>query len=50
MYKSAIFMPILDAKLATYTYGNEKTPVSNYVDILNRDRLRREQQSIPTNF
>ena len=50
MYKSAIFMPILDAKLATYTYGNEKTSVNNYVDILNRDKLRREQQSIPTNF
>lgn len=50
MYKSAIFMPIIDSKMAVVASNNERTPVGSYVDILNRDRLNKESQKIPTNF
>lgn len=50
MYKSAIFMPMQDVKLATIASSHERTYESNYVDILNQDRLRKEQRSIKTNF
>lgn len=50
MYKSAIFMPMMDSKLATIATTHERTSEANYIDILNQDRLRREQRSIKTNF
>ena len=50
LYKSAIFMPIIDSKMAVVASNNERTPVGSYVDILNRDRLNKESQRIPTNF
>lgn len=50
MYKSAIFMPMLDAKMATIASSHERTYETNYIDILNQDRLRKEQRSIKTNF
>lgn len=43
-------MPMQDAKLATIASSHERTYESNYVDILNQDRLRKEQRSIKTNF
>ena len=43
-------MPMMDSKLATIATTHERTSESNYIDILNQDRVRREQRSIKTNF
>ena len=50
MYKSAIFMPILDEKIATYQSNNELVPTSNYRDILNQAFAKQNANTIRTNF
>ena len=50
MYKSSIFMPIVDTKIATYQSNNELVPTSNYRDILNQAIAKRNQNAIKTNF
>jgi hypothetical protein len=43
-------MPIIDSKMAVVASNNERTTAGSYIDILNRDRLNKESQKIPTNF
>jgi hypothetical protein len=50
MYKSSIFMPIVDTKIVTYQSNNELVPTSNYRDILNQAIAKRNQNAIKTNF
>lgn len=50
MYKSAIFMPITDARIATVVTNHQILNESNYTDILNKRKQLVESQSIPTNF
>lgn len=50
MYKSAIFMPITDAGIATVVTNHQISHESNYTDILNKRKQLVESQSIPTNF
>ena len=50
MYKSAIFMPITDAGIATVVSNHQILNENNYIDILNKRQQLVESQSIPTNF
>ena len=50
MYKSTIFMPIPDERLAIYQSNNELVPTSNYRDIYNQAIAKRNQNAIKTNF
>lgn len=50
MYKSAIFMPITDAGIATVVSNHQLVTERNYIDILNRRKQLMESQRIPTNF
>lgn len=50
MYKSAIFMPITDAGVATVVSGHQLVDRDKYIDILNRRQLVAESQRIQTNF
>lgn len=50
MYKSAIFMPITDAGIATVVTNHQISHESNYTDILNKRKQLVESQNIPTNF
>lgn len=50
MYKSAIFMPITDAGIATVVSNHEISPESDYIDILNKRQHLMESRGIKTNF
>lgn len=50
VYKSAIFMPILDASMATVGTNAEYVPKSYYVDIYNRRNYNETQDEIISNF
>lgn len=50
MYKSTIFMPIPDERLAIYQSNNELVPTSNYRDIYNQAIAKHNQNAIKTNF
>lgn len=50
MYKSAIFMPITDTKIATVQNNNELVPTQNYRDILNQAVAKRNRSNMTTNF
>lgn len=50
LYKGMIFMPMHDSKLATVATNHELANSSDYRDILNQAKLKRQRQSIKTNF
>jgi hypothetical protein len=43
-------MPMHDSKLATVATNHELANSSDYRDILNQAKLKRQRQSIKTNF